>query len=171
MLGKTNEIFCTPYPLPLFPAVVINENTPTEAEVSGLSVRGSTEPFTGWSSPLPAILSVDVLTLRAKVVGYDVRSQLRHGLSCRLAECLQLNVSVRGNAGSEKRGSWLGTHAMKVFRSSWIRVAMVAVCRRWSMNAFASSISLKRFRCRRACRSLHPACCSASPNRVMSPKR
>ena len=36
MLGKTNDIFCTPYPLPLFSAVVINENTPTEAEVSRL---------------------------------------------------------------------------------------------------------------------------------------
>jgi hypothetical protein len=37
MLAKTDGIFCTPYPPPLFPAVVINENTPTEARVSGLS--------------------------------------------------------------------------------------------------------------------------------------
>jgi hypothetical protein len=36
MLGKTNEVFCDSYPLPLFSAVVINENTPTEAEVSRL---------------------------------------------------------------------------------------------------------------------------------------
>jgi len=36
MLGKTNVVFCSPYPLPLFPVVLINENTPTEAEVSRL---------------------------------------------------------------------------------------------------------------------------------------
>ena len=119
MLGKTDGIFCTPYPLPLFSAVVINENTPTEARVSGLSVRGSTEPFTGWSSPLPAILSVDVLPLRAKVIGYDVRCHLGHGLLRGLTQVQQLDVCLVGESGGEVCGSGLvvGTHAVNVFRS------------------------------------------------------
>jgi hypothetical protein len=119
MLGKTNEIFCTPYPLPLFPAVVINENTPTEAEVSGLSVRGSTEPFTGCTSALPAILSVDVLPLRPKVVGYDIRSDFRHRLLRGLTQVQQLDVGLVREPCGEVCGSGLvvGTHAVNVFRS------------------------------------------------------
>ena len=40
MFGAGKGVFCTPYPPPLFSAVVINENTPTEAEVSGLPSGG-----------------------------------------------------------------------------------------------------------------------------------
>ena len=36
MVVKTNQVFCNPYPLPLFPVVLINENTHPEGQVSRL---------------------------------------------------------------------------------------------------------------------------------------
>ena len=62
---------------------------------------------------------MDVLPLRPKVVGYDIRSDFRHGLLRGLTQVQQLDVGLVRETGGEVCGSGLvvGTHAVNVFRS------------------------------------------------------
>ena len=82
---------------------------------------------------------MDVLPLRTKVVGYDVRCHLGHGLFRGLAQVQQLDVGLVGESGGEVCGSgWGGggaAHAVKVLLSSSMRVAVVLSFRRRSTKA------------------------------------
>ena len=47
----------------------------------------------------------------------DIRSHLGDGLSCGLAQVEELHVGLVGESSREFTVSWLGAHAVNVFRS------------------------------------------------------